>query len=323
MFCGNCGKQVDDHVQFCPYCGNKNAIGKVEKSTEDSAQNRMIDQAAGVAEEALKKGGALFEKAVKAGSRFGNRFWIGLGCGAAGLTVLLVFLFAIDVLGHKWEPATCAAPKTCSKCGATRGKTLEHEWEPATCAAPKTCSKCGATEGEALEHDWQAATATEAKTCRVCGATEGQPLGNIENVKSVLEYMTGCTYRCSELLEWMGTARDVDAYKNLGDSPIYFSGGWVLENGEDSYDVIRVMIDEEYNHGGFKDNAVANIMRRGEDYPYYFGLQVFTDTALPMAGFMIEDMEILDDGSVRMVLKGGISMYAATEEGGEFILQPY
>lgn len=96
-----------------------------------------------------------------------------------------------------------------------------------------------------------------------------------------------------------------------------------MENEGDSYDVIRVMIDEAYNYVGFTDNGVANIMRRGEEYPYYFGLQVFPDLAIPMCPFIIQDMELLDDGSVRMVLEGGITMYSETEEGGEFILQPY
>ncbi|MCM1267477.1 MAG: hypothetical protein NC302_06190 [Bacteroidales bacterium] len=49
----------------------------------------------------------------------------------------------------------------------------EHEWADATCTAPKTCSKCGATEGEALGHTWVDATFAAPKTCSVCGETEG------------------------------------------------------------------------------------------------------------------------------------------------------
>lgn len=54
-----------------------------------------------------------------------------------------------------------------------------HTWTDATCTAPKTCTKCGATEGEALGHteekvDGRAATCTDAgltdgTKCKVCG----------------------------------------------------------------------------------------------------------------------------------------------------------
>ena len=56
----------------------------------------------------------------------------------------------------------------------------EHEWTEATCAAPKTCTKCNATEGEAAAHDWAAATCTAPKTCKTCNETEGAPNGHTE-----------------------------------------------------------------------------------------------------------------------------------------------
>ena len=74
---------------------------------------------------------------------------------------------------HSWNAATCTAPKTCTKCGATEGSAAGHNWNAATCTAPKTCSTCGATEGGAAGHNWNAATCTAPKTCSVCGATEG------------------------------------------------------------------------------------------------------------------------------------------------------
>lgn len=77
---------------------------------------------------------------------------------------------------HSYKDATCTAPKTCTKCGATEGGTAEHSWSAATCTAPKTCSKCGATEGSATGHTWKDATYTNPKTCTVCHATEGSPL---------------------------------------------------------------------------------------------------------------------------------------------------
>ncbi len=49
----------------------------------------------------------------------------------------------------------------------------EHTWEEASCAAPKTCSVCGATEGEALPHTEEIMPSKEA-TCKEAGLTEGK-----------------------------------------------------------------------------------------------------------------------------------------------------
>ena len=46
---------------------------------------------------------------------------------------------------------TTPAPTACS-----------HSWKAATCTAPKTCTKCGATEGNALGHNY------ENGACKVC-----------------------------------------------------------------------------------------------------------------------------------------------------------
>lgn len=79
---------------------------------------------------------------------------------------------------HVYKDATCTAPKTCSKCGATESNAVGHSWKEATCAAPKTCTKCGATEGAAAGHNWSDATCTSAKTCKICKATEGKAAGH-------------------------------------------------------------------------------------------------------------------------------------------------
>lgn len=81
-------------------------------------------------------------------------------------------------INHEWQPATCAAPETCSKCGKTRGDVLAHEWVDATCDTPKTCAVCGATEGEALGHEWTPATCTTPQVCSVCGAFGEKELGH-------------------------------------------------------------------------------------------------------------------------------------------------
>ncbi len=56
----------------------------------------------------------------------------------------------MDKTDHRWNSASCAAPKTCTKCGKTEGTALPHTWRDATYASAKTCIKCYATEGEPL-----------------------------------------------------------------------------------------------------------------------------------------------------------------------------
>jgi len=92
--------------------------------------------------------------------------------------------------GHSYKDATCTAPKTCPKCGATSGSAAGHSYKDATCTAPKTCSKCGATSGSAAGHSYKDATCTAPKTCSKCGATEGSALGH--------NYVDGVCSRCGQ-----------------------------------------------------------------------------------------------------------------------------
>ena len=77
---------------------------------------------------------------------------------------------------HEWLDATCTDPKTCEKCGETKGDALDHKWKDATCEDPKTCKVCDETDGDALGHEWTDATCDAPKTCNVCDKTEGNPL---------------------------------------------------------------------------------------------------------------------------------------------------
>ena len=113
---------------------------------------------------------------------------------------------------HNWKDATCTAPKTCSKCGATEGNATGHSWKDATCTAPKTCSKCSATEGNAAGHSWKDATCTATKTCSKCGATEGSAKGH--------SYSNGACSVC-------GTADP--NYNPLTD------GAWLNKDGGDTW----------------------------------------------------------------------------------------
>lgn len=106
----------------------------------------------------------------------------------AGRLVLYFFLFLVFLRAcgavslalheHRWQDATCTAPKTCARCHERVGESLGHDWTEATCTEPEHCARCGKDRhwySLALGHDWQDATCTEPKTCARCGATEGEP----------------------------------------------------------------------------------------------------------------------------------------------------
>ncbi len=67
-----------------------------------------------------------------------------------------------DTHTHNFSAATCTVAAKCV-CGATNGSALGHKWENATCKAPKTCKVCSATEGNKGEHSF-----SNGK-CSVCG----------------------------------------------------------------------------------------------------------------------------------------------------------
>ena len=94
--------------------------------------------------------------------------------------ILLLILAGMFLSGcclpHDWQDATCVEPKTCSKCGKTKGKALGHTWIDATCTEPKICSVCGETEGDPLGHDTTPADFEHPETCKRCGETFGSPL---------------------------------------------------------------------------------------------------------------------------------------------------
>ncbi len=99
----------------------------------------------------------------------------------------------ITALGHDWAEATCTEPRTCMRCGVTRGNPLGHA-QVVDAAVEPTCTETGKTEGshcsrcgeelkeqeilKALGHDWLEATCTEPKTCKLCGKTLGKALGH-------------------------------------------------------------------------------------------------------------------------------------------------
>lgn len=91
------------------------------------------------------------------------------------LAVAVMCFFTI----HKWIPATCTQPETCSVCGKVRAPANGHSWSPATCTQQQKCYDCGATGKDPLGHNWISATYDEPKTCSRCGKQEGEPKGYI------------------------------------------------------------------------------------------------------------------------------------------------
>ena len=56
--------------------------------------------------------------------------------------------------------------RTCSRCGISEAQNVNavgHDWKDATCAKPKTCSRCNQTYGAALGHNYVSGT------CKRCG----------------------------------------------------------------------------------------------------------------------------------------------------------
>lgn len=93
--------------------------------------------------------------------------------------IAAILLFTHTICIHKWQDATCMAPRTCARCGKTEGNPTGHRWRSATCSSPAVCEVCGEVSGGTLPHTWAAADCTHPKICTVCGASEGEPLGHV------------------------------------------------------------------------------------------------------------------------------------------------
>lgn len=81
--------------------------------------------------------------------------------------------------GHTLAAYDCVTGGKCSVCEAeVEPSKLIHDFAPATCTDPRTCTRCGATRGEADGHSFKAATCTTPKICTVCNTKEGNGLGH-------------------------------------------------------------------------------------------------------------------------------------------------
>lgn len=168
--CPECGKQISDQVSACPNCGypfnnNPNRKTKREKDKTIKVLSVLVLVLVAVVTCLLLL------------SFDCNHEWSEASC-AAPKTCLKCGEVQGLPLEHEWESATCNKPKTCTLCNTTEGLALKHVFSPATCEAPQTCTKCGKVQGMALEHEWKSATCTEPKTCILCQVTEGYSLGH-------------------------------------------------------------------------------------------------------------------------------------------------
>lgn len=90
---------------------------------------------------------------------------------AFSLILVLVMLLSLCACGkddtQDTTPATQAPTEAPTAPPTTPpATTCSHSWVDATCTAPKTCSKCGATEGRAAGHSY-----TDG-ACSVCGTAD-------------------------------------------------------------------------------------------------------------------------------------------------------
>lgn len=112
-------------------------------------------------------------------------------------------------LGHDWADATCTAPKTCSRCGATEGTPLGHDfadvWSSDASGHWHACSRCDAKDGEATHTpDREAATETDPIKCSECDYIITAALGHTHSLTKVEANAPTCTedgnieyYTCS------------------------------------------------------------------------------------------------------------------------------
>lgn len=120
-----------------------------------------------------------------------KKWWFYVVIAVVVLMVVVIITNPALTCEHEWLSATCDSPKTCTKCGITKGKALGHSYKvesstDVTCTTDGVrllkCTTCGETKTEtntATGHQWIAATCTTPKTCSVCKTTNGEPLGHL------------------------------------------------------------------------------------------------------------------------------------------------
>lgn len=182
MYCRKCGKEILDDSEFCCWCGEKviknsdpgsysDENGKntaEQESISDSVPEPITDS---LHEEKVQTDTEINTKPKKFSSNNKRKRIALFTCGSVLLSAAIVFVILLIthvICFHSWAEADCLAPKTCSICGRTEGKSLGHDFSEATCTEDSFCIRCGEIGEKALGHDWQEATCIEDAFCRIC-----------------------------------------------------------------------------------------------------------------------------------------------------------
>ena len=165
-FCRKCGAKLPDDSMFCYKCGTK-----IELCNNTQGNTPPVSTAGNIRNVATPN-----PQAQVNSSSTNSNLKTGLILGVALLTLVLIVAYSSCFLGHKWYPATCDEPKTCSRCGKTEGSALGHTWVAATCTEAKYCSVCGQESGFPAGHKWVSESADAPQICIVCGKMQPLPL---------------------------------------------------------------------------------------------------------------------------------------------------
>lgn len=121
--------------------------------------------------------------------------------------IISTLLLSSCACEHTWREATCTAPKTCSKCGATEGSASGHIWKEANCTYPETCSQCGETRGTISgKHS------TRQGNCEYCGTFFNELA---DEVTTIREAINTITQKVTSINFWYcnyGTSAKMSAY---------------------------------------------------------------------------------------------------------------
>ncbi len=224
-------------------------------------------------------------------------------CVTGGVCQICKSEIAPSAILHNFAEATCTAPRTCTRCQATRGEAKGHSFKAATCTTPKTCTVCGTKEGNAKGHNWKAATCTEPKVCVVCNTKEGLALGHTTT--------TGTCGRCGKVFTVSDFDKMVTLLKSKGQ---YSSGSYVLlTEDSDSLtgivytpgdDYITVQNMRVYSNG-HSDVTTVMVTKTGTVYEY---LYMYANTN----EYLFAGYGMLDAATFTKNTKEGFSEYEGT-----------
>ena len=154
MFCVYCGAKLHEDSNYCHACGakviavppvsnntnhphtntpNPNSVYKLEPNANATKPAPQVQNFTRPSPPAYESNAEKRRKTTK-------------GIIALSIVVLIAIVsyFSSCLYQHKWEPASCTVPKTCSRCGETSGTANGHRYNtPANNNTPAICNFCG------------------------------------------------------------------------------------------------------------------------------------------------------------------------------------